>query len=271
MKKMKKISSLLVLFLITILHSCSSDDSDSGSSTPFSTPLTIGNYWTYDVESQTGISRDSLFIDSENTINNNTYKVFKTKNDVATGFYSSTLRNNSLRESNGKLLLTGDLAIAANQTLPITIDLSLNDFIIFDKNASNNQTLNASPKAGTINETVNGYPLSINYSLQTYGGETLSSFTSPDGTFYTNVKSTKIKLNLNVTTVITVLGSPQTITALAPQDVLISTLYLADGIGVVYGNTVTSYTISSFIANELLVPETDTQTQEEFLDTYVIN
>ena len=73
---MKKISSLLVLFLIAILYSCSSDDSDSGSSTTFSTPLTIGNYWTYDVESQTGISRDSLFIDSENTINNNIYKVF---------------------------------------------------------------------------------------------------------------------------------------------------------------------------------------------------
>ena len=58
----------------------------------------------------------------------------------------------------------------------------------------------------------------------------MASFTSPDGTVYTDVKSTKIKLNLNITTEITVLGSPQTITALAPQDVLVATMYLSDGI-----------------------------------------
>ena len=88
---------------------------------------------------------------------------------------------------------------------------------------------------------------------------------------YSNVKSTKIKLNLTITTIITVLGSPQTFTALAPQDVLVSTQYLSDGIGVVYTNTVTSYTVSNFVANELQIAESDTQTQEEFLDNYIIN
>lgn len=211
-----------------------------------------------------------MFIDSETTVNSNTYNVFKTRDNIATGFYSSALQNNKVRESNGKLLLTGDLAISAGVTLPIDLDLTLNDFIIFNKNASNNQVLNSFPKTGTINETVNGYPLSINYSLQSYGGETLSSFTT-NGITYTNVKSTKIKLNISITTVITVLGSPQTITALAAQDVLVSTQYLADGIGVVYTSTATSYNLNSFIAGELGLPATDTQTQEEFLDTYLIN
>jgi len=211
-----------------------------------------------------------LFIDSETTVNSNTYNVFKTRDNIATGFYSSAFQNNKVRESNGKLLLTGDLAISAGVILPIDLDLTLNDFIIFNKNASNNQVLNSFPKTGTINETVNGYPLSINYSLQSYGGETLSSFTT-NGITYTNVKSTKIKLNISITTVITVLGSPQTITALAAQDVLVSTQYLADGIGVVYTNTVTSYNLNSFIAGELGIPATYTQTQEEFLDTYLIN
>ncbi|WP_291138386.1 hypothetical protein [Flavobacterium sp. UBA7663] len=211
-----------------------------------------------------------MFIDSETTVNSNTYNVFKTRDNIATGFYSSAFQNNKVRESNGKLLLTGDLAISAGVILPIDLDLTLNDFIIFNKNASNNQVLNSFPKTGTINETVNGYPLSINYSLQSYGGETLSSFTT-NGITYTNVKSTKIKLNISITTVITVLGSPQTITALAAQDVLVSTQYLADGIGVVYTNTVTSYNLNSFIAGELGIPATYTQTQEEFLDTYLIN
>lgn len=268
---MKKAPFILVLTLTATLFSCSDDESVPVNSSNFSTPLTVGSYWTYDVEGEAGTNRDSLYIDSETTINTNTYKLFKTKDDVATGFYSSALRNNEVRESSGKLLLTGELSVETGQTLPIAIDLTLNDFVIFNKNASNNQALNASPKTGTINETINGYPLTINYSLQSYGGETLTSYTSPDGNTYTNVKSTKIKLNINITTVVTVLGSPQTITALAPQDVLISTQYLADGIGVVYTNTVTSYSLNSFIASELEIPASDTQTQEEFLDTYVIN
>lgn len=266
---MKKINYLLLLILVSISMSCSSDI--TGNSSNFLIPLAIGNYWTYAIDRQAGNSRDSLFIESETTSNTNTYKVFKTKDNIATGFYSSTLRNNAIRASNDKLLLTGNISIAAGQTLPIAIDFELNDFIIFSKNASNNQSLNSSPKTGTINEVVNDYPLTINYSLQSYGGETLSTFTSPDGVVYNNVKSTKIKLNINITSVINVLGATQTIIVLAPQDVLVSTQYLADGIGVVYTNTVTSYTISSFIANELEIPANETQTQEEFLDTFLLN
>ncbi|MQP24167.1 hypothetical protein GFJ94_03710 [Flavobacterium sp. LMO8] len=267
---MKKVQLVFGLLFIFIMFSCSNDDSDSENTNNFSTPLTVGSYWTYDVEGQAGSSRDSLFIDSETTISSNTYKVFKTRDDVATGFYSTSLRNNAVRESNGILLLTGELAISAGETLPIDLDLTLNDFVIFNKNVSNNQALNSSPKTGTLNETINGYPLTINYSLQSYGGETLASYTS-NGITYSNVKSTKIKLNVSITTVITVLGSPQTITALTAQDVLVSTQYLADGIGVVYANTVTSYNLNSFIAGELGIPTSDSQTQEEFLDTYLIN
>lgn len=268
---MKKINPYIIIFLSFALVTCSNENEKIENSNNFSTPLTIGNYWVYNVESEGNITRDSLFIDSETTINNATYKIFKTSDNVSTGFYSSSLRNNKIREANGKLLLTGDLAIAANQYFPFTIDLSLDDFVIFDKNASINQTLNATPKTGTINETINGYPLAINYSLQTYGGETLASFTSPDGTVYTDVKSTKTKLNLNITTEITVLGLPQTITALAPQDVLVATMYLSDGIGVIHTHTITSYNVSNYIANELQIEDTNTKTQIEFLDLYEIN
>jgi len=264
---MKKIRFLFVFSVLMLLSSCSSDDSSSGSSNNFSTPITIGNYWTYDVEGQAGITRDSLYISNDTIIGSNTYKKFKTENNIATGFYSSALRNNGVRLSNGKLLLSGDLSLAGGQTLPIAVDLTLSDFTIFDKDATNNQALNSSPKSGTINETYNGYPLTINYSLQSYGGETLATFTSPDGTVYTNVKSTKIKLNVSVTTLLSGIQIP----VLANQEVLVSTQYLADGIGVVYTNTVTSYNLNSTAAGFLGVPASNTQTQEEFLDTYLVN
>ena len=125
---MKKVHFVIGLLFISVMFSCSNDDSSSENSSNFSTPLTVGSYWTYDVEGQAGSNRDSLFIDSETTISSNSYKVFKTRNDIATGFYSSSLRNNQVRESNGNLLLTGDLSVDAGETLPIAIDLTLNDF-----------------------------------------------------------------------------------------------------------------------------------------------
>lgn len=262
---MKKTALLTTLLTSILFISCSSDESRTGSN--FETPLTIGNYWTYDVEGQAGITRDSLYISNDTVIGSNTYKKFKTENDIATGFYSSALRNNGVRVSDDKLKLSGDLSLASGQTLPIAVDLTLSDFVIFNKNASNNQALNSSPKTGTIQQTVSGYPLNINYSLQSYGGETLASFTSPNGDVYTDVKTTKIKLNVEITT--TISGFP--ITALASQDVLVSTQYLADGIGVVYTNTVTSYNLNSLVATQLGVPSTNSQTQEEFLDTYLVN
>ncbi|HLO72643.1 MAG TPA: hypothetical protein VK164_01790 [Flavobacterium sp.] len=262
---MKKTALLTTLLTSILFISCSSDESGTGSN--FETPLTIGNYWTYDVEGQAGITRDSLYISNDTVIGSNTYKKFKTENDITTGFYSSALRNNGVRVSDDKLKLSGDLSLASGQTLPIAVDLTLSDFVIFNKNASNNQALNSSPKTGTIQQTVSGYPLNINYSLQSYGGETLASFTSPNGDVYTDVKTTKIKLNVEITT--TISGFP--ITALASQDVLVSTQYLADGIGVVYTNTVTSYSLNSLVATQLGVPATNSQTQEEFLDTYLVN
>lgn len=263
---MKKKIYLLALLSTTFLISCSSSDSDSnnGPDTNFTVPLTTGKYWTYDVSGQAGNTRDSLYISGDSIIGANTYKRFEVKNDIATGFYSSSLRNNGVRESDHKLLLTGDLSVAPGQQLPINLDLSLTDFIIFKKNATLDEVL--STKSGVIQQTVGIYPLTITYTLKSKGGQVLSSFTSPNGDVYANVRTSKIVLNATITT--TFPGIPMPITVLPSQDVLTSVQYLSDGIGVVYTNTVTTYTIDAQAATQLGIPASDTQTQEEFLDTY---
>ena len=268
---MKKSSYFFLFYATASLLACSDSDDANGSSAAFETPLNIANYWTYDVQNAGEVNRDSLYISNDTVIASKTYKKFKTKDNLATGFYSSALRNNGLRQENGKLFLSGDLSLNGATALPVAFDLNLSDFVIFNKNATNNQALNAIPKTGTINETVGDYPLTILYSLQSFGGETLPSYTSPNGMTYTNVKTTKIKLNVKITTTVEVFGSSQTIVALAPQDVLVSTQYLADGIGVVYSNTVTSYELNTLIATQLQIPASSSETQEEFLDTYLVN
>ncbi len=263
--------SLLLTFLCaTSLFISCSDDEETGNGS-YNVPLTDGNYWTYDVDSEGTLTRDSLYISGDVVMNSKTYKKFQTKDDVATGFYSSSLRNNGVRKSNSKLLMSGNLSLAAGQDLPINLDLTLDDFVIFNSNASNNQTLNSSPVTGTIEETYQGYPITINYSLQSYGGESLSTFTSPNGDVYSNVKATKIKLNVSVTTVQTIGSITIPITVLAPQDLIISTLYTAKDIGVVYTNTDTTYSINATIADQFGIPATGSQNQKEYLDVYLVN
>lgn len=260
---------MLLTALCGLFISCSSDSNDSSDQpSNFSVPLTNNKFWTYDVTDGTTNTRDSLYISGDTLINTITYKKFKTKDNTATGFYSSSLRNNGVRELSGKLLMSGDMSLAGGQQLPINLDLTLSDFIIFKNNATLNELL--STKTGTIQQDFNGFPLTINYTLKSIGGENLTSFTSPDATHdvYNTVKTAKIVLTASVTTVVTVAGIPFTQTILAEQDVVTSTQYLADGIGVVYVNTVTSYNMNPTIASQLGIPANNTQTQEEFLDTH---
>ncbi|MBE9576598.1 hypothetical protein [Flavobacterium proteolyticum] len=266
---MKKSILFTFLLISSIFISCSNEN-ESGNSN-FNIPLVDGNYWTYDVDSEGTFTRDSLYIFDDIVTSGKTYKKFQTKDDVATGFYSSSLRNNGVRKSGSKLLMTGNLSLASGQDLPINLDLSLTDFVIFNSNASNGQSLNNSPVTGTIEQTYQGYPITINYSLQSYGGESLSTFTSPNGDIYDTVKATKIKLNVTVTTVQTIGSITIPITILAPQDLIISTLYTAENIGVVYVNTDTNYSINSTIADQFGIPATGSQNQKEYLDLYLTN
>ncbi len=269
-----KSNLLLLAALCGTLFSCSSDESSSDTGTPtpdtnFTIPLTTGKYWTYDVEdSNANQFRDSLYISGDTLIGGNTHKKFKVKDDLATGFYSSSLRNNGVRELDNKLLLSGDLSLGMGQQLPIALDLTLTDFIIFKKNAAVNEQL--STKTGVIEQEFNGYPIKINYTLKSYGGESIATFTPPTTTdVYTNVRTSKIVLRASITTQQTVAGVPFTVTIMPEQDVLISTQYIANGIGVTYVKTDMQYQLAALPSTITLpFPNSGSQSQEEFLDTY---
>ena len=266
---MKKI---LFIALSFALLSCSSDDGNSSSTqtTDFTDalPLNNGNYWTYDVVG-TATTRDSLYISGDTIIPPNTYKKFKNKNNVATGFYCTSVNNNGIRKDGGKLLLSGDFSLGMGATLPVGLDLNLVDFIIFKEYATSGEVLNE--KTGFFTQDFNGIPLNIEYKLKSVGGESFASYTSPNGDPYTNVKSTKIILNLKITSTQIFAGIPVTIIVLQPQDVITSTQYISKSIGVVYTKTLTTYNLDTAIANQFGIPASNSQTQEEFLDIFNVN
>ncbi|MCG2611578.1 hypothetical protein LZZ90_08670 [Flavobacterium sp. SM15] len=250
-----------------MLFSCSSDDSsgDNSNNSGFQLPLTSNKFWTYKVHGQTGETRDSLYISGDTIIDSKTYKRFDVRNGLATGFYSNSLRNNGVREFDNKLLLSGDLSMGLGQNLPIALDLTLSDFIIFKKNATNGEAL--SLIENSVQQDFGGYPLTINYKLKSIGGESLAAYTS-NGVNYTDVKTSKIVLRASITTVQTVMGFTVTIPIMQEQDVLVSTQYIANGIGVVYTKTDMQYQLNASIPITLPIPSSGSTTQEEFLDTH---
>lgn len=263
---MKKVT-FLALFLMLFLMSCSNNETQLVTSSGNSYfPTKIGNFWNYNIDSQTNRSkRDSLFIKKDTVINGLSYQKFKTKN-TPIGFYCTITNGNSVRKSGDKLLLTGNAGL--NFTAALPIDLALSDFVVFSENAAENEEL--SVKTGVLDQTFTGLPLTMNYTLKSVAMNSMATYTTPGGKTYQNVKPIKMIFNLKITTLLS--GFPVPI--LNSQDVVTSTLYFAKNIGVVYANTRIKYQLQSFVFppnTAFPIPSSGDNTQQEFLDTYRIN
>lgn len=259
---------LLSLITIISLSSCSSDSDSNTNPIDEPTlflPVTTGNYWTYDVLTQGETTRDSLYVANDTLISGVNHKKLKTLN-LPNGFYSNSLRNNGLRVDGSTVKMSGAASFGFGIGDPISFNLT--DFILLKQNSIVNDQL--SSVSGSFSQTVEGYPLDFTYTLKSINDGDLLSFTSPNSDVYTNVRKTKIILNLRITSTQTVGGFPITVTLLAPQDVITSTQYYSEGIGMVYTNTNITYELQEIPGITLPIPSTGDQTQEEFLDTYSI-
>lgn len=273
-----KLKLIIALIAATLTTSCSqsnntSDGQDLADLVPTTyMPLTIGNYWDYDVQQvtpgavNTSIGTDHLFISNDTVITGVTYKKMKTA-AMPNGFFSNTLRNNGVKISGSSLVATGTFSLPF-PGLATPIQISLNNFAFFKENASLNTEICST--SGTLHQTVTAsnttYPLDIDYTLKSVAQETLPTYLSNSVT-YSNVKKTRLILNLRITTT----SSGITATLLADQPVLTMNEYFAKNIGNVYTNTYFHYDINSSIATQFSVPASISQTEEEFLTTYQVN
>lgn len=257
---------LLSLFIV----SCSNDDDTAGddpnnNNSPVDyIPLNNDDYWIYNVEGGATLNgSDSLYISNDTVINGNTYKKLKTKY-LPLGFYSTSLSNNGVRKTNGKLLLSG-VSTSGIPELPIEIDLT--DFVIFDNNAAEGIIFSSSN--GNIQQSMEGFLISIQYTLSSKAGESLDSYTAPNEIVYEDVKKVEIKLNMQIT--VTPEEFPIPFIILPSQDVIVSTQYYVNGIGMVHSSTDLEYQLSDTFGVELPLPQTMSQHQEEVLEDYHVN
>jgi hypothetical protein len=266
---MKK--QLLALFAFTVvLYSCSSDDSGESGVQTNHFPLTSGNTWEYDVVGQLP-GTDNLYVGNDVVIGGQTYKQMLTTAEPF-GFYSSLLRNNGLRNDGSSTLFTGNLNVNLGFDLPI--DLSVTDFTILKTNASTNEVLDTF--TGTFTENLEGTPITVSYTLKATALESLATYTTPNpqNETYSDVKKVKMSLMMSISTTQTIPGTTFTleIPILTSQEVVVATQYYAKNIGMVYNNTVVSYNLALDPAQlGLPIPQSATQTSEEFLSSYTVN
>lgn len=264
---MKK--QLLTLFAFTaIFCSCSTDDDSSGDSSVDTNhfPLTSTNSWEYDVVGQMP-GTDNLYVGEDIVIGGQTYKQMLTAAEPF-GFYSALLRNNGLRNDGSKTLFTGNLNVNLGFDLPV--DLSVTDFVILKKNATTNEVLGT--LTGTFTQDLEGTPITVNYTLKATALESLPTFTTPapQNETYTDVKKVKMSLSMTITTSLP--GVPFAIPILNNQEVLEATQYYAKNIGMVYNLTNTGYELAIDPETiELPIPQSASQTTEEFLSSYTVN
>lgn len=260
---MKKLYYSAAILFIS-LTSCSSSDDSSGAESSF-LPLTATSSWFYDVSLNTeNTGEDHIFVSGESVIDGKTFQKISA-DGTPSGFYTNILNNNNIRKDGDKLRITGTTGLAVSQDLPVNINVS--DFVIFKENSSNNKDLDAI--TGLIEQDLQGLPLKIDYKLTSVFKESLDNFTVPGKLNYTNVKVIKLIANLKVTTVyiLPVINTPLTIALLDPQDVIVSTQYYAEGVGMVYSKTEINYQLNDFsqFEVELPIPPQGSSTIEEFL------
>jgi len=262
----------LILFLGLSLMACTDDDGGTTNDNDISTadflPLTNGNYWVYDVNGTLPNGTDSLYVAGDVQLNGNTYKQFML-DEAPYGFFSNAMDDNGVRKSGDRILLTGSAEVPFAADFPISINVS--DFTILKENASSGNVLDT--ETGSIPYQYQEYTFDFNYTLTSTSQGNLATYTAPNGQVYNNVKVVELKLNLSVSTDVAAGGTSFEVTIMPAQDVLVSTRYFAEDIGVVHTATDVQYELNDFasVGVTLPIPQSVNEHQDEVLVNYQVN
>jgi len=275
---------ILPIITLVFLISCSNDDVVNFDNDTENIavegdyfPSQIGNYWKYDVSttnnltSNNTVSQDSLYLISESA---STLMLDVNNGLPANGPIIGLLSSGTLTKSDTTLSIDGVLELPEELSEFVDFDINLDNFVLYNTEANNNTQL--ASNSNSITENFDGYPLTINYEL-TSTAVSFSETLSLNGNVYSNVIISKLALNLEVTTTINVSGIDLPLAILEPNDVLISTNYYVEGIGLVQADSNTSYQISDSAITALNaagvtipIPTSGSTTIDQVIDNYFV-
>lgn len=258
---MKKVIWLLAL--VVSVSACSNDDENPIGGDPINNyyPLKTDNTWKYSVVNEQTTTQDVLWVTGETTIAGKNYFTMEAEN-IPTGFYTTSINGQSLRNENNTVYMTG--ALDFNLGDMFAVNLTLNDFILVKSGAASSELL--STVSGTMSETFENIPLTATYTLSTINQNSLPSYTS-EGVVYEDVMVVKFALNMKVVATVNLGGFPINVPVLNSQDVVVSTQYYAKNIGLVHAATTISYNLQdlSSLPIEIPIPQSQMNLSNEYL------
>lgn len=257
-----------ILLILLSLASCSNNDNDDNISNSVNYfPLTLDNYWNYDVTNsnldlnQTQNTMDSLYIPS---VNNNVFGL--AINGIAKGTMNTILTQTQLSRTGNSLVGTG------NVTFPFEgledLQIGIDNALFYNANSSSNETLSSID--GVIEQNIEGLPIIATYNLKTVQGP-LSNSLFLNNVSYDNVLESSILLELTITTRIEVIpGNFVDVLILDTQDVLVIKNHYVKDIGLVRSEAIISYNLEDFSQIGITLPLAGSlnASSVQALDTY---
>lgn len=238
---MKKIS---LLFALLLLIGCSSDDETSNEiETPTNYfPLVVDNEWNFsnttEEETETSSNNETLNVEAEIPIENTTKFQLSSTTDEANFSITSILSSGLVYKENGKMFLTGNLNfnLEEGDNLP-DFEIDFEDLVVYDETAFPGSILYNLDEGITLPE-FNNITLSATVQIQSTSLGSMESL-EVSGITYDNVISSSIivKIGVTATAIVPPLPIPITVGILDNQEVVVSTNYFANQVGLIKSET----------------------------------
>lgn len=278
---------ILSILCIGILFfaSCSSDD-DNGQTN--NEPL-AGNYfpsaatniWTYEVDNTNDNNPEFNFTDETDfvvieTSTGNSFTLKVNNGGAPNGIMNGFLSNGTLLRGDSTLSYSGNLELPEEFDDFTDETIMLQNFKLYDLNASNNELLDEITNSVVEDLDLNGtiVPLTIEYGVSSEKISLMNSM-SVSGTSYSNVIHSRFKLNMNLFVSVDILGgnNPTDYSIIENQDILVIDSYFAEDIGLIKAQAVYSYQLEqqfidllALIPNEIDIPESANVVNVQDLD-----
>jgi hypothetical protein len=246
-------SKIFFLIVTVFAFSCSNESVDSSLAENNASdffPNNANSYWKHVVDSNSEdlpdmnfAALDSVYVaeSSDNSIS------LAANNDAsANGRMNMILTSGTLYKTDNTLALDGNIDLTENLAdLGFADSFTLTGLTLYDLEASNESIMFT--ETGTSSNSIpiqdTEVPVDVNFEIQTkklnfYDSKTINQIN------YNNVFEGELTLSLEINATISLLGFPQTVTFLDPQDILSIRYYFAESIGMVNAQASQGFALS---------------------------
>ncbi len=257
-------SKIFFLIVTVFAFSCSNESVDSSVAENNASdffPNNANGYWKYVVDSNSEdlpdmnfAALDSVYVaeSSDNSIS------LAANNDAsANGRMNMILTSGTLYKTDNTLALDGSIDLADNlATLGFADSFTLTGLTLYDLEASNESIMFS--QTGTSSNSIpiqdTEVPVDVNFEIQTkklnfYDSKIINQIN------YNNVFEGELTLSLEINATISLLGFPQTVSFLDPQDILSVRYYFAESIGMVNAQASQGFTLSDELTTLLTLAD----------------